>query len=139
LLDSALIFNTPFIAAINQLFGRWSEQLFEAKVCSNLLSDITVLLMFFSQVMTFKHQTTQAEGRFQSQASRYVGPFEVLTNLSSKDVVYRSALPPHLQRVHNVLYISAVGPGLPNEIVVLKSVDAFNLESRKGNTRLWYI
>lgn len=50
---------------------------------------------------------------------RYIGPYEILGKVGV--VAYRIALPPELQRIHNVFHVSCLRKYIPDESHILKS------------------
>jgi hypothetical protein len=118
--------DTPIIAslrscipAINQFVGWWSEQLSRAKECIRVAQQrqkqyadrhrraAHVLKPGDEVLLSIKQ--LRLKGGFKAKlAPRYVGPFEVLTNIGPNNLSYRIALPPHLKRMLNVFHISAL-------------------------------
>ena len=50
-------------------------------------------------------------------APRYIGPFEIIQRIGS--VSYRLALPPSLQRIHNVFHVSMLRKYVPDPSQVI--------------------
>ncbi|GAA0162564.1 hypothetical protein LIER_18630 [Lithospermum erythrorhizon] len=59
-------------------------------------------------------------GRKGKLSPRYIGPFEILGKVGS--MAYRLALPPALDRIHNVFHVSCLRKYIPDESHILSSV-----------------
>ena len=73
----------------------------------------------FVKVTPYKH--VMRFGRKGKLAPRFIGPFEILEKVGK--VAYRLALPPSMDRVHNVFHISLLRKYISDPSHVLKSDD----------------